>query len=224
MTNTDVSARGLSGCLVDSCGKKLVARGMCRNHYKAWHQATPKDQRPPAAHLKGKTPEERFKEKTKQGGPHDCWRWIGSKDSKGYGQFYVSPDRRIVSAQTFAVELATGIPCPEGHEGCHRCDTPDCVNPTHIYYGTRADNVRDMVIRERNPRGSRCSQANLTEGDVLAIRRRFANGETQTVLASEYEMSGSAISMIVNGLHWSHVGGPIRTHGRPGRRYTRKVS
>lgn len=130
------------------CGKPAIGRKLCRRHYVAWWRATPKEQRSPASNLKYKTIEERFWEKVDKRGPGECWPWIASK-SRGYGEFFVTPERGKVMAHSFVVELTTGIPCPPGKEGCHKCDNPPCCNPDHIYYGTRKQNVADAMKRGR---------------------------------------------------------------------------
>lgn len=220
MAGDVISAQGLAACVIDDCGRPIKARGRCHRHYVAWYRATAGTERPPALNLKRKTPAERFAEKVDKGGPDECWPWKPPADRNGYGVFFVSPERGMVPAQAFAVELATGTPCPPGHEGCHHCDNPPCCNPAHVYYGTRQDNVDDKVSRGRQLRGSQMTQAKLTEADVLAMRERFAAGESMGLLAAEYGVTTSTVSNVVNGRRgvWSHVGGPIGTHGKPGRR------
>lgn len=85
----------------------------------------------------------------------DCWLWTGSKTRKGYGLFNL--EGRTVRAHRLAYELHTGRP-PSGHV-LHSCDTPACVNPSHLRAGTPADNTRDMDDRGRRRRPVR-SKAN----------------------------------------------------------------
>lgn len=219
-----ISAQGLLGCVVDDCGKPLVARGRCRRHYVQWYRSTPRDERKPALHLKRFTPRERFEQKVNRRGPDECWPWTGSANGSGHGEFYVSPARGLVPAHAFALELAMGKRCPAGLEGCHHCDNPPCVNPAHLYYGTRQQNVDDMWARDRGRHGSRSPSAKLTEDSVLEIRFRFAAGESQTVLAEEFGISDSQASHVVNGRAWKRVGGPVGTHGRPGRRPKKEIA
>lgn len=206
-------------CDLPDCGAPFVARGMCRKHYMAWHRTTPKHLRTPAPGLSRLSVEERFWSKVDQsGGPNTCWPWQPSQQNQAHGQFFVSKERGTVPAHTFALEIATGVRCPPGKEGCHHCDNPPCCNPSHLYYGTRQQNVDDMWARGRGRRGSRHRGALLTEAEVLAIRERFALGETTPALAGTFKVSRGCITDIVNGTNWKSVGGPIRTHGRPGRR------
>jgi hypothetical protein len=215
-----VSAQGLTGCVDDggTCGKKIVGRGRCRKHYGRWWRSTRDTVRAPALNLKTKTPADRYWEKVDRRGPDDCWPWRRTTDEFGHGQFFVSPERGRVPAHVYGVELTTGQRCPEGKEGCHHCDNPPCCNPAHIYYGTRQQNVDDMWNRNRAPQGADRTQSKVDDHAVLAIRLRFADGETLLSLASEYGVSDTLISLIVNGHRWSHVGGPVGTHGRRGRR------
>jgi hypothetical protein len=172
-----ISAQGLTGCVIDDCGKPIRARGRCRKHYYVWYRATAGTERPPALNLKRKTVAERFWEKVDQRGPDECWPWQNSTNRFGHGEFYVSPERGRVPAHTFAVELATGKRCPPGKEGCHDCDNPPCCNPTHVYYGTRRQNVADMYARGRaRVVGSANPRARLTEADVVEMREAFAAG------------------------------------------------
>lgn len=206
-------------CDRPDCNEPFAARGMCRKHYMAWYRSTPKRLRTPAPGISRLTVEERFWSKVdRSDDPDACWPWKPPRDPKGYGEFHVSPERGKVRAHAFAVELTTGQPCPPGREGCHRCDNPPCCNPRHVYYGTRQQNVDDMWERGRAHRGSRRSTALLTEASVLAIRERFASGETGPFLAAQFGVGYGCITDVVNGRTWKHVGGPIRTHGRPGRR------
>ncbi|MFJ5294493.1 HNH endonuclease [Streptomyces sp. NPDC088348] len=196
---------------------------MCRKHYMAWHRATPKQARSAAPGFSRLSVAERFQSKVQRGAQDECWLWTGSQHGFGHGQFFVSKERGLAQAHAFALELATGEPCPPGRETCHRCDNPPCCNPVHLYYGTRQQNVDDMWSRDRGRRGSRTTMAKLTESQVLAIRIRYADGETSTSLASEYGVRSTTITYITTGRNWKHVGGPISV-GSPGRRPRREAA
>ena len=77
----------------------------------------------------------------------------------------------------------------------HRCDTPGCVNPHHLWVGTQADNVRDCADKGR--RNQRRFQK-LSEEEWRQIRTRYkAGGVTQSELADEFGVSQASISWIV---------------------------
>ena len=98
-----------------------------------------------------------------------CWLWAGATTKAGYGQFGVGS--KVIYAHRLALELA-GQVIPDGMCVCHRCDTPACVNPEHLFVGSHADNARDRDIKGRHwqskkthcPRGHPLIAGNLYGG------------------------------------------------------------
>lgn len=138
-----------------------------------------------------------------------CFLWDRFADRSGYGRVTA-----IWTGEHFAHrvswELAYG-PVPRGMKVLHRCDVPSCVNPGHLFLGTQAENVADMVAkgRARPPtprRGSANACARLDEGYVWAIREMLRlRLFTQRAIAADYGVSPMTISRIANNQTWSHV-------------------
>ena len=77
-----------------------------------------------------------------------CWLWTGPLLNVGYGVLSDGGKHRGILAHRMAWERANG-PIPEGMDVCHICDTPSCVNPSHFFLGTQADNNRDAWRKGR---------------------------------------------------------------------------
>jgi len=69
-----------------------------------------------------------------------CLLWRGQRERAGY----VRQERAYV----IAFVIVNG-PVPDGMEVCHRCDTPGCFEPTHLFAGTHGDNMRDASGKKR---------------------------------------------------------------------------
>lgn len=82
--------------------------------------------------------------------PGSCWEWTGCLNSCGYGRTFLGG--KHVYAHRLMFEAHNG-PLGEGLQALHRCDNPKCVNPDHLFAGTRSDNMRDMVAKGRHAGG-----------------------------------------------------------------------
>jgi hypothetical protein len=81
-------------------------------------------------------------------GEDECWPWTGLRNRTGYGQLKGTKYRGRLS-HCISWIIHNG-PLPEGMRVLHRCDNPPCCNPKHLFIGTQADNVADMVAKGRN--------------------------------------------------------------------------
>ena len=148
-----------------------------------------------------------------------CWEWKDAK-VRGYGQFRIGNTKYL--AHRVAYSLVVGK-IPDDMCVLHRCDNPCCVNPSHLWIGTPADNARDRdekgrtgrtpgdlngthTMPEKTARGAKQGAAKLTAANVLEIRERYAAGGcSHRGLASEYGVSKTNITYIVRRKSWRHI-------------------
>lgn len=151
--------------------------------------------------------------------PDGCWPWTAFCNRDGYGTIKVWDESR----GRFGGRLATRVlweivngPIPDGIEICHSCDNPPCMRPNHLSLGTHVDNVADAVSRNRTRKGMRQDPATVQHGEahgmarllpeqVLAIRARYAAGETQRALAAEFGVTFQNIHRITSRKSWTHI-------------------
>ena len=145
---------------------------------------------------------ERFWAKVDKTDPSGCWIWKGCRTSAGYGQIRTGglKDGKALYAHRMMWETIYGN-IPESMEVLHKCDNPSCVNPTHLFLGTQADNINDCVRKGRfnRPFGENHPKAILTQKQVQGIREATLS---QRKLAHIYGVSRGAIQGILSKRNW----------------------
>ena len=136
------------------------------------------------------TVEERFWAKVDKDG--DCWTWMARRQPRGgYGQFQL--DGRTRSAHRVAWTLTNG-PIPDGLCVLHRCDNPPCVNPEHLWLGTKAENNQDMTEKGRRFSPTHCKHGHeFTEKNTYIYKRQRFCRTCNTLSARTRREAGTTI-------------------------------
>lgn len=131
-----------------------------------------------------------------------CWLWNG-RSYKGYGR--ISYFHNDVQAQRASWTINCGA-IPEQLCVLHKCDNPTCVNPNHLFLGTRSDNVADMISKGRKRYGIRIGSDNnktkLTAEQVYEIRSLIGS---EHAVASRFGVTVQNVRHIRNRKTWKHL-------------------
>jgi len=139
------------------------------------------------------------------GGADSCWFWTAYTNPSGYGM--IRNGKWMALAHRVSWTLANGR-IPDGKQVLHHCDVRFCVNPSHLYLGTNADNIRDKVARGRSGfshperQGELHPLAKLNQEQVEVIRTKpyiFGSGKE---LAERFGVSRALITRIRKGQLW----------------------
>lgn len=119
----------------------------------------------------------------------ECLIWTGRVNQDGYGS---TSDKHVtVRAHRVAWELVYG-PIPRGMHVLHRCDTPSCVAPLHLFLGSHADNMKDRVVKGRadSHHGEAHPSCKYPDSLIAAMRAEYARGGiSQVLVSSKYGIS-----------------------------------
>lgn len=126
-----------------------------------------------------------------------CWMWNGRINNKGYGVMDAEGPRRgrPVFAHRISYQLASGEPIPDGLCVLHRCDNPPCVNPDHLFLGTKTDNNRDAAAKGHFSTPARVAAG--TRSLIKATEVRLAKWRTRKAALADLVAPISDVERLV---------------------------
>ena len=131
-------------CIVDGCTNKVIAKKLCNKHYR---RNLNHGNVHTLLRVDGDT-KKSFFSKIEPIPECGCWIWTGSTSSWGYGKIGIAG--KTIATHRYSWELHNGS-IPIGISVLHKCDTPACVNPNHLFLGTQQDNMADASRKGRLP-------------------------------------------------------------------------
>lgn len=136
-----------------------------------------------------------------------CWGWRGSL-RKGYGNINCGSGKSMTASR--ASWLFHHGEIPTGKDVLHKCDTPSCNNPNHLFLGTAKDNVKDMIEkgRSRYARGENQGHSKLSEKEILEIKQELLKDNSKKnriFLSVKYNVQEQQIYKIGTNKQWKHV-------------------
>jgi hypothetical protein len=135
----------------------------------------------------------------------DCIEWTGPKTNAGYGVLGLGGrNGKDYLAHRLSYEQKYGE-IPEGLCACHKCDNRWCVNPDHIFIGTKKDNTHDALRKHRLSCGEDNNLSKLKESDVIDIHSMATSGVMQKTIMAKYNITRTTIYMIKNQQSWRHL-------------------
>ena len=133
-----------------------------------------------------------------------CWIWQGSTNNV-YGTLGRNNIRWLSHRFSYFI-----------HHGeirdknvCHRCDTPLCCNPDHLFLGTQKDNLHDAIKKGRNyqlpplPKGENHPRAKLNKEKVNKIIELVDSGKTKREVAKLFDISDTLVGMVYRKERWA---------------------
>ena len=77
-----------------------------------------------------------------------CLLWPGIKTYNGYAQDQYRGKTKGIHRVMY--QIVNNVQLPTEIDVCHTCDVRHCVEPSHLWAGTRKDNVDDMTAKARH--------------------------------------------------------------------------
>lgn len=128
----------------------------------------------------------------------ECWEWKGYKHPKlSYGIFRFTQIEEIFTHR-IAWRLHNQLKDPKNLHVLHECDNPSCVNPDHLFLGTKSENAIDRTKKGRT------SGAKFCEEDIVEIRK-LSKTKSSIEISKIYSCHSNTIRRIISKKSWKWI-------------------
>jgi len=135
-----------------------------------------------------------------------CWEWSLKVRPNGYARMTFMGKSWYAHRLSYFAFVG---PIGNGLDVCHQCDNRKCVNPSHLFTGTRKENMQDAVSKDRQAKGEDLPQSRIKDADKSELMERIRSGELYKNIAKDYGVTRHSIGAfaIKNNIrrHNSHV-------------------
>lgn len=183
-------------CKLKNCGLSVHARSLCSKHYRRLQRNNFKHTIVSITKDTDLTDLEKFHKLYFTDQVHKCWKWNKSLNSSGYGRIMIKGKR--MGAHVWSYILNKGE-IPLGKLVCHTCDVRNCVNPNHLFVGTKLDNNMDKINKGRD--GQNCLKPEV----VSSIKRELEKNISINEISNLFNVNKQKIYRIKNNKNWAHV-------------------
>lgn len=187
-------------CAVDGCKRKASVRQMCRIH--AYRDRRYGDPLGGASYFHGD--QAAWVQRLLSTQHDECVLWPFPVGRNGYGLTTLKGGK---GAHRVVCVLAHGEPPTAEHEAAHSCNVRSCVNPRHIRWATRSENMADKTAHGTQLLGERNPQARLTNDEAREVLA-MADSAPLREVASRYDVSISTVHNIWRGRTWRWLRDP----------------
>lgn len=188
-------------CAVEGCQNKKHGYIYCGKHYYKY-----KTYGNPLGGRRGASPGAPMKwiHDNKDYKGDDCVKWPFEVTRYGYGTIKHNGKKRVASR--VMCETAHGMPPQENMDAAHSCGNGDkaCMNPRHLRWATRKENMRDAIKHGTWKRGNMDPNAKL---DVQKVReiRAMAKTSKHKDIAEKYGITKNQVWRVANRYEWAWV-------------------
>ena len=136
-----------------------------------------------------------------------CLEWTGARNANGYGVIGIGVKTYLVHRVAWTMEKGE---IQKGLHVCHHCDNPACVEISHLFLGTAADNCADKISKGRMRWGTSSRQGELSPVSKLKtaqVLEIFTSTDTQQRLAARFGITQQTVSDIKRRRRWRHLHG-----------------
>jgi len=124
-----------------------------------------------------------------------CWEYSLALRKNGYAR--ITFERKSWYAHRLSY-VAFGGTFIDGCDICHSCDNRKCVNPTHLFQGTRKNNMIEAKLKNRMATGFNLPQTKLSQSDIKNIINYGISGLKHKEIAEKYNVTRSLVTYYIN--------------------------
>ena len=126
----------------------------------------------------------------------NCWEWNTNIQKNGYAK--TTYKRKSIHCHRMSYIIFIGE-IGQGLDVCHKCDNRRCVNPLHLFLGTRKDNMQDASMKGRTASGFSLPHTKLSESDKIEIINLKSRGVPTNIIEEKFNICSQYVNKIFRG-------------------------